>query len=213
MTPSSSGQPIALTVNPKLDAALAEGHAAWDAAARAAGVGAVAGWLAQRLGDAGLKRELLAPVRSFLEAEDDEDVALARAELAEIVESGDDALADALWEGVLAYGRDAGDADTLLEALTHLAAIAEAHADPLAAAEYFLEFLNWRREPGHASDPESVEVAFDEIIRLAERDGDPKAAAIYQFRQAAFTRLLEADDPRAEEGDWESDPAPYQSWM
>ena len=205
-------RPLTLTTSPKLDAAVEGGPAAWDAAAREAGVGPVAGWISQRLGDLGLKRELLGPVRSFLEAEDDEDAALARAELAELVEDQDDALADLLWEGVLTYGRAADDAETIAEATTHLANIAEALNDPLAAAEYWLEFLNWRREPGHTSDPEAVEIAFDEVIRLASRDGDPKSSALFQYRQAAFTRLWEADDDRAGEGDWESDSAPYTSW-
>ncbi len=205
------GEPIALTADPKLDAALARGWEEWEQAAKGAGVGAVAGWLALRLGDLGRKRELLQPVASLLEAADAEDRALARAELAELVEE-DDALADTLWEGVLAHGVAAEDGDTIAEATTRLASIAEAHGDPLAAAEYHLEFLNWRRSDAHVSDPEAVETAMEEVVRLARLDGEQRFAALFEFRLAAFVRLVEGEDDRAAEGDWESDPTPYQSW-
>lgn len=210
--PIPAGQPLAITLAPKLDAALDRGWADWEVAARAAGVGIVAGWLAQRLGNAGLKRELIVPVRDLLEAPPGDERTMARAELAELVEGDDDAVADALWEGVLSDALAADDPDALAEAIHHLAAIAEGHGDPLAAAEYHLEFLNWRRAPGHTSDREAVEDSFEEVVRLATADGEPKVAAIYAFRQVAFTRLAEADDERATEGDWETDPAPYRSW-
>jgi hypothetical protein len=100
----------------------------------------------------------------------------------------------------------------IAEATTRLAAIAEAQGDPLAAAEFYIDFLNWRRLPGHASDPEALETAFDEIVRLATLDGAQKAAALFAYRQATYTRLLDAEDDRAVEGDWEKDPAPYESW-
>ncbi len=205
------GEPIALTADPKLDAALALGWEEWEQAAKGAGVGAVAGWLALRLGDLGRKRELLQPVASLLEAADAEDRALARAELAELVEE-DDALADILWEGVLAHGVAAEDGDTIAEATTRLASIAEAHGDLLAAAEYHLEFLNWRRSDAHVSDPEAVETAMEEVVRLARLDGEQRFAALFEFRLASFVRLVEREDDRAAEGDWESDPTPYQSW-
>ncbi len=205
------GEPIALTADPKLDAALARGWEEWEQAAKGAGVGSVAGWLALRLGGLGRKRELLQPVASLLEAADAEDRALARAELAELVEE-DDALADTLWEGVLAHGVAAEDGDTIAEATTRLASIAEAHGDPLAAAEYHLEFLNWRRSDAHVSDPEAVETAMEEVVRLARLDGEQRFAALFEFRLAAFVRLVEGEDDRAAEGDWESDPTPYQSW-
>jgi hypothetical protein len=210
--PVPAGQPLAITLAPRLDAALDRGWADWEEAARAAGVGVVAGWLAQRLGDAGLKRGLIVPVRDLLEAAPGDERTVARAELAELVEGEDAAVADTLWEGVLADALEAEDPDAIAEATAHLAAIAEAHGDPLAAAEYHLAFLNWRREPGHTSDPEAVEDSFEEVVRLATADGDPKAAAIYAFRQVGFTGLVEAEDDRATEGDWETDPAPYRSW-
>jgi hypothetical protein len=127
-------------------------------------------------------------------------------------ETGDDLLADTLWEGALDKARTWGDGDLVAEATRRLAALAERLGDPLAAAEFSIEFLNWRRQTGHTSDPEDVENAFDEIIRLAELDGEPRAAAEYAYRQVGFTRLLDADDPRAVEGDWEASSQPYEPW-
>lgn len=204
--------PISLTLNPRLDAALAEGWQSWEAAARAAGPSPVAGWLAQRLGRPQLRADLLPDVEAFLTATDPEDRAPAIADLAELVEGEDDAVADTLWEALLALGTEQDDPDTIAEAIARLAAIAEDHADPLAAAEYHIEFLNWRRQPGHTSDPDAVADAFDEIIRLAGQDGEPKAVAIWEYRLAAFARLEEAEDDRASTGDWERSPTPYESW-
>jgi hypothetical protein len=209
---AESEQPLTLTTDARLDFALRLGWERWEATAARAGAEAVAGWLAHRLDDPDMKRDLLGPVRDLLTATDPDERALNRAELAELLEGEDDFVADTLWEGVLAYGRDTGDAEIIFDATAHLAAIAEAHGDPLAAAEYYLDFLNWRRQPGNASDPEAVENAFDEVIRLALLDGEQGAPALFEYRQAAFTRLLEADDERATEGDWERDPAPYSSW-
>ena len=206
------GQPLTLTTNPKLDAALNAGWEAWDEEARRAGVDAVAVWLARRTGAAGTREELLQPVRALLSAADAEERAVACAELAEVVGDNDDLVADMLWEGMLAAGREADDAEVLFEATTHLAAIAEALGDPLAAAEYYLEFLNWRREAGHVADPDAVLGAFDEVVRLARLDGEQRAAALFEYRQAGFGRLVDAEDERATEGDWERDPAPYASW-
>ncbi len=204
--------PLNLTLAPRLDAALTGGWPALEEAARAAGSANVAAWLAQRLGDPALGRQLADPVRAVLEANDQDERAMALAELGEFLEGSDDAVADALWEGVYAHALAAEDPDALAEATAHLAAIAEAHADVLAAAEYHLAFLNWRRQPGHTSDPEQVEESFEEVVRLATADGAPAPAALFGFRQATFTRLVEAEDDRASEGDWESDPTPYQIW-
>lgn len=211
-SPESRTSPLRLTRSPRLDNALRLG---WEAFARtlaAAGSADAAAWLAARAGDPELV-EVVAPLLGAAtvgDAEDAADALFALAELAE--ETGDDLLADTLWEGVLARARASADGDLMAEATRRLAALAERLGDPLAAAEFFIAFLNWRREPGHFSDPEDVELAFDEIARLAEVDGAPKAAAEYAYRQVVFTRLLDADDPRAVEGDWEPDPRPYESW-
>ena len=208
----SASRPLTLTTNPRLDAAAQAGWEAWAAAAREAGAAAVAGWLARRAGDADLRGEALPAVEAVLAAGEPDEAVAARAELAELAEAIDDLLADTLWEGVLAAAREAEDGDAVAEATGRLAAIAEANGDPLAAAEFHVEFLNWRRQPEHSSDPEDVEVAFDEIVRLATADGAQQAAAQYAFRQVGFTKLLDADDPRAVEGDWEAEALPYQTW-
>lgn len=206
-----TGEPLALTTSPRLDSALTRGWEAWEAVARDIGATAVARWLARRIEAPDLGAELMEPVRALLGCDEPEACAEARMELAELVEE-DDFVADTLWEGVLAYARDAGDPDLFAEATVRLAAIAEANGDALAAAEYQIEFLTWRRQAGQAGDPEDVLTAYDEVVRLAERDGAQEAVARYAYRQASFARLAEAEDDRAFVGDWETDPAPYQSW-
>lgn len=203
---------MSLTLNPRLDSALTEGWEAWESAARAAGTPTVASWIAQRLGRPLLRTELQPDVESFLAATDPEERALAIADLAEIVEGHDDALADTLWEALLALGFDHEDPDTIIEATSRLAAIAEEHGDALAAAEYHIDFLNWRRQDDHTSDPEAVADAFDEIVRLAGIDGNPQAVAIWEFRLASYMRLEDADDETAFTGDWERSPIAYESW-
>lgn len=208
----TGGASLSISVSPKLNWALRSGWEAWETAARAEGLEKVFAWLRERPGNLASSEDVREAVRNLLEAADDEDRALARAELAELAEGADDLLADTLWEGVLAYGREVADADVIFDATSRLAGIAEAHGDPLAAAEYYIDFLNWRRQPEHESDAESVETAFDEVVRLAQADGEQRAAALFTYRQAGYTRLVEADDERATTGDWERDPAPYQSW-
>jgi hypothetical protein len=201
---SDATNPLTFTRNPKLDFALLFGWERWIAAARAAGKDAVAAWLAARANDAELAttaREFLEPVLADeSDAEERFDGLVSLAELAE--EMDDDRLADAFWEGALDEGLDAGDPDAIVEATSRLAALAERNGDPLAAAEYWINFLNWRREPEHSSDPEQVEDAFDEIVRLAERDGARREAAIWAHRQTTFARLAEDDDERTIVGDW-----------
>ena len=204
--------PLHLTRSPRLDNALRFG---WDAFSRtlaAAGAADAARWLAARWDDPDLA-EVAEPLFASAIADDSEEAAEGLSALAELAEeTADDLLADTLWEGVLDLARASEDGDVVAEATRRLAAIAERLGDPLAAAEFFIGFLNWRRQPGHASDPEDVETAFDEIIRLAEADGAQRAAAEYGYRQVGFTRLLDTDDERAVEGDWETDSQPYVSW-
>jgi hypothetical protein len=158
------------------------------------------------------KADLRDHLEALLTAEDADEATFARAELAELVEESDDALAETLWEGVLDRGFETDDPDLIFEAVSHLAAIAEDNSDPLAAAEYFIDFLNWRRKPSSVSDPEDVETAFDEIIRLAEADGQPRIAAEYAYRHVGYTKLAGAEAEQASSGDWEPDAAPYSSW-
>lgn len=207
-----NGQPLTFTVNPRLDAALLQGWDAWEEAARLEGVEQTAAWFAHRIRQPRLKADLVDSIHTLLFSDNEEDRALARAELAELADEADELLAEILWEGVLAAGYRLDDPDLIFAATTRLAAIAEAQGDPLAAAEYYIDFLNWRRADEHTSDAEQVQTAFDEIIRLARLDGEQRTAALYEFRQAQFTRLEEAEDDRSTVGDWETDPRPYESW-
>ena len=204
--------PLRLTRSPRLDNALRLGWESFSRTLAAVGPEEAARWLSARTGDAELAEVAESLLASALGGDPDEaaDALFGLAELAE--ETEDDLLADTLWEGVLDRSRGADDADLMAEATRRLGALAERNGDPLAAAEFFIEFLNWRRQPGHSSDPEDVEIAFDEIVRLATADGAQQAAAQYVYRQVGFTKLLDADDPRAVDGDWETDSIPYQPW-
>ncbi len=204
--------PLQLTRSPRLDNALRFGWESFARSLAATGAAPAAQWLAARLGDPELA-EVAEPLLAEATGSDAEAAAEALFALAELAEeSADDLLADTLWEGVLEQARRLGDGDLVVEATRRLAALAERLGDPLAAAEFFIGFLNWRRQPEATSDPEDIEEAFDEIIRLAEVDGAPQAAAMYGYRQALYTRLLDEEDPRAVEGDWEADAKPYESW-
>lgn len=207
-----SPAPLQLTRSPRLDNALRFG---WDAFSRtlaASGAEEAARWLAARVHDPELA-DVAEPLLESSISADLEESAEALFTLAELAEeTGDDLLADTLWEGVLARARDANNEDLIIEATRRLAALAERLGDPLAAAEFFIAFLNWRRQDGHAADPDDVLDAFDEIVRLAGVDGARKAAAEYEYRQAGFARVLEAEDPRAVEGDWEPGRPAYEAW-
>jgi hypothetical protein len=204
--------PLHVTRSPRLDNALRFG---WDSFSRTlAAVGAedAARWLSARMSDPELV-EVAEPLLEAAIAADPEEATegiFALAELAE--ETGDDLLADTLWEGVLQRARDADDGDLIAEATRRLAALAERLGDPLAAAEFFIAFINWRRENGHVADPEDVLDAFDEIVRLAGVDGAQKEAAEYAYWQAKFARLVDDEDPRTLEGDWETGKPPFVAW-
>lgn len=204
---SGVGTPLTLTTSPRLDEGLRAGWDDWLAAARAVGAEAAATWLAHRAGDTALAEAARSVVEAVLDAVDGDgqaDAAVeARVELAEVGEAVDDQVAETFWEGVIGAARDASDPDALFEATGKLAATSEAQGDPMASADAWIAYLGWRREPGHLSDPEQVETAFDEVVRLAERAGASAAAAQFGFRRARYAGLVEAEDDRAWEGDWE----------
>jgi hypothetical protein len=185
--------PLRLTRSPRLDNALRLGWESFSRTLAATGPRDAARWLSARTGDPELAEVAEPLLASALGRDPDEaaDALFGLAELAE--ETEDELLADTLWEGVLDRARAIGEGDLFAEATRRLAALAERNEDPLAAAEFF-------------------EVAFDEIVRLATTDGAQRAAAQFAYRQVGFTKLLDADDPRAVEGDWENDAPAYQSW-
>lgn len=203
---------LSLTMSPRLDAGLRAGWPAWYAALQREEFDRLVAWLKQRSAGDIPSDQLDELAQGIVDAQDSESRALAAADLAELIEEDDPELADVLWEGVSAAGRELGDADLIYEAALRQAAIAELYADPLAAAEFFLDFLNWRRDDGHVSDPELVFSAFDEIIRLAEADGEPAAAALFAHAQAAFGRVVDADAPEAHLGDWDPQSGPFEPW-
>jgi hypothetical protein len=212
VTTNDEVQPLGFTLSPKLDFALRSGWDSWERAALTEPTDRITAWLAQRLNNPVLKEDLNDAVETALRSDELEDRAVALSEIAEIAGGHDDLVADTLWEGVLNIGSELSDADLIFDATTHLANIAVDHGEPLAAAEYYINFLNWRREADHTSDVDSVEESFEEIIDLAQMDGDPAAAAKFEFRQAQYNRLAEKDDERATTGDWEANHDPYESW-
>ena len=204
--------PLRLTRSPRLDNALRLGWESFSRTLAAAGPQDAARWLSARTGDPELA-EVAEPLLASALGDDPDEAADALFGLAELAEeTEDDLLADTLWEGVLDRAREVGDGDLIAEATRRLAALAERHGDPLAAAEFFIEFLNWRRQPEHSSDPEDVEVAFDEIVRLATADGAQQAAAQYAYRQVGFTQAPRRGRPAGGRGRLGGRRAPVQSW-
>ena len=185
---------------------------AWERVIREVGLTRATAWAAQRTGEDVPKDDLREHLGALIEAADEDESTFARAELAELIEENDDELADLLWERVLQRGLATDDPDLIFESSSHLAGIAEDLGEVLAAAEYFIDFLNWRRQPNSVSEPEAVQTAFDEVIRLAEIDGEPKVSAIFTFRQAQYTKLADSEAEQATSGDWEKDRAPYAIW-
>jgi hypothetical protein len=207
------GSPLVFSVDPKLDSALARGINAWEAEVAERGVLATAKWLMRRGEEVELDAELLYEALEYLlTAEHANDKMLARAELAEMVQPGDLELADLLWFAVRDAALELRDADLLAEALTHIAEIAFEVDEPTTAAEVWIDFLNWRREPESTSDPETVLTAFDEVIRAAEMDGAHADAARFSYLQVQFQALVDAGDARATVGDWMMSDAPFEVW-
>lgn len=208
-----TGSPLNLSIDPRLDLSLHAGIDVWEADVARRGAEGTAKWLMHRSAGAELDKELvLEAIENLLLSEDPHDRALARAEIAEIAQPEDVELAEALWFAVRDYAYQASDADLIAEASSHIAEIAMESDDPTTAAEVWIDFLNWRREPDSTSDPDTVLTAFDEIIRAAEMDGAQAVAARYGYMQVQFQALVETDDPRATVGNWLAHEDALESW-
>jgi hypothetical protein len=210
---SDPGNPLTVSVDVRLDLALRGGIEAWEAAVADRRATATSKWIMQRSAGAGLDQELVIDaIENLLLAENPSDRVLARAEIGEMVQESDPELADLLWFAVRDYAMQTGDGDLLAEATGHIAEIAFDYDEPTSAAEAWIEFLNWRREPESSSDPEAVSTAYDEIVRAAEMDGAQAVAAKYGYMQAQFQKLADAEDPRATVGNWLPNTDPLEAW-
>ena len=213
MRPQNAGSPLVFSANPRLDGALANGIDAWEAEVAERGVLATAKWLMQRSAEVQLDTEFVyEAIENLLTSERRDDRMLARAELAEMVQAGDLTLADLLWFAVRDTAIDLGDADMIAEASTHIGEIAFEVDEPTTAAEVWIDFLNWRREPDSTSDPETVLTAFDEVIRAAEMDGAHTDAARFSYLQVQFQALVDTEDERAKVGNWMPNETPFNVW-
>jgi hypothetical protein len=207
-----SETPLTFSFDAGLDSALTRGWSGWIEAARKKGVERTTEWLLRR-DDTGLEPNELEPlIEAVLASEAPFDRAMAASELAEYIEVEDDAMAATLWEGVLVSGRDANDSEVYFEGLSQLAEIEIEYGDPQAAAALYVDFLNWTREPGRSIEADSIFGAFDQLILLAEADGEPAAAADYGHAQTRFFRFVEGDDARIVEQDWDPAHGPYVVW-
>lgn len=204
--------PLTFSFDAALDASLSRGWAGWYEVARKKGTERTTEWLLRR-DETGLDpEELELLVEGLLESETPFDRAIAASELAEYVEVEDDALAAALWEGVLRSGRDAGDSEVYFEGVSQLAEIEAEYGDPQSAATLYVDFLNWVRESGHPTEAEAIFSAFDQVIRLAEADGAPTASTAFSHAQTRFFRSIDGDDTRVISEDWDAAQAPYVVW-
>jgi hypothetical protein len=204
--------PVVLTTNPRLSFALHGSGTDLERAMEAVGIDQTRTWLRNRVGDEIDPADLDAALRAWFDAGDDDSRLMARVELAELIGETDEATSELLWEASLRDGYERGDAELAFDAVANLARIAEEAGDPLAAAEYHIEFLNWRRQDEHVSDPEFVHQAFEAVSRLAEIERQSGVAARYEFAHAQFSKVEDADDERATEGDWAPSSPAFTSW-
>ena len=208
----SEQSPIVMTTNPRLSWALKGNGPDFERAMEAVGYEKTLTWLRNRVGDDVPEEYLRPAIEAWFAGETPEDRVMARVELAEILADADEATSELLWEASMQDGFERNDSEQAFDAMTHLAEIAEQTGDPLTAADVYIDFLNWRRADGHVSDPEFVHQAFEEIVRLAEAGSDIAAAARFGHAHAQYTRLEDAGDEAATEGDWAPDSPPYTGW-
>lgn len=208
----SDVNPLTLTTSPRLTTALQGDGPAFERALLDAGQVKAEQWLGNRIGDE-IERDILHDaLAAWFDASSPEDRVMARVELAELVAEVDDEVSELLWDASLRDGYERADGDQAFDAVSHLVGIAESTADALTAAEFYIEFLNWRRTGDHVSDPESVHEAFEELARLAELDGETAAAARYAHAHSVFTRVADDGGANASVGDWAPTTPPYAGW-
>jgi len=208
----SDEAPIVFTTSPKLSLALHGDGPAFEEAMRAVGPDKTLEWLRHRVGDAIEPDFLASAVSAWFDAGSDDERVMARVELAEILQDADPSTSELLWEASMRDGFQREDSEQAFDAVTHLAAFAEETGDPDTAAEYYIDFLNWRREPGRVSDPEAVHQAFEEVIRLALASGQTAAAARFEHAHAQFASIDETGGEAASEGDWAPESPPFSGW-
>lgn len=205
--------PLSLTVDPVLELAFREGHGAWARAVQARGTSATANWLIRRSVGVQLDEEAVKDaIASIALSRSPEALAAGQLELAELIREGDLEMSELLWQGVRDYAVAVGDADLMESATGELAAISGELKEPHALAKVWIDYLNWRRQPGSSSDPEQVLHAFDELIRAAEMSGAHRDAARYGWLQVQFQGAVDRNDPGALTGDWMPDSAPFVIW-
>lgn len=208
----SESSPVTFTTNPRLSMALHGSGTDFESAIEAVGQQQALTWMKNRMGD-GVDSQLLTELLdAWFAASDAEERVMPRAELAELLTEADPQVGEMLWEASMRDGFDRNDGDQAFDAVSQLARLAEEAGEPLVAAEYYVEFLNWRRIEGSLSDPDAVHTAFEEIGRLAEMDGEVAVAARFAHAHAQFTRHEDADGDHASEGNWAPDGEPYSGW-
>lgn len=208
----SEQSPITFTTNPRLSLALHGSGPEFEQAMESVGMEQTINWLRNRASDAVEEEMLREMVQAWFEAETPEERVMPRVELAEVLAEADDETAELLWDASMRDAFDRNDSEQALDAVAQLAQIAENNGDALTAAEFYIEFLNWRRQEAHVSDPEYVHQAFEEVIRLAELESQAAVAARFGHAHAQFTRVDDQESETATEGDWAPETGPFKGW-
>lgn len=212
MTDRKNGSPLILSIDASLDHAAGSGWESWRSIAITREPDAVLRWLTAQLPAGVTVDDVRDPLAVLVGESLPDEQAYAAAELGELFDADEPGLATLFWEALLEAGKAAGDAEMVFDGISRLSGIEEELGDLLTAAEYYIQFLNWRRKGDHASDPESVLTAFDELIRLAELDDAPRAVAMFAHLQAQFLQYVESDASVAELGDWAVGTTEFVSW-
>jgi hypothetical protein len=205
--------PLSLTVDRRLELAFREGHAAWTEAVRERGTNATANWLIRRSVGVDIDRDsALDAIEGIVLSRTPEDLVDAQRELVSLIREGDLEMSELLWTAIRDAALAANDPEQIEEATTELARISGELDEPSNRARVWIDYLNWRRQPGSSSDPDQVLQAFDEIIQAAEESGAHRDAARFSYLQVQFQALADAEDDRAESGDWMPGEPLFRIW-